>query len=1059
MHGAIAWFARNHVAANLLMVVIVAAGIFTMFNRIPLEVFPSFERDVINVSASYSGAAPNEVEEGVIRKIEESVADIPEIEHIISTASEGSASVSLEVIKGADKDKLLNEVKSRLDAITDLPDDVDSPVASTSVRTRENINVIVYGEMTEMELNKETLKVRDELLKQPGITQVAISGLRPYEVAIEIPEVTLQRYGLSLDDVSQAISRSSRDIPAGTLKTDAGDIRIRTLGKVTSAQQFNDINIRSNADGTQITLGDIATIIDGFDEGPQYTTFDGKRGASLEVYRVGDQSAIELSKAVIEYVANKNDRLPENITLTYWRDNSVSLKARLSTLVTSAAQGCLLIFILLALFLRPIVALWVSVGIPISFMGAMIIMPELGVTFNQISLFAFIIVLGIVVDDAIVTGENIYTHLQSGSDPTTSAIQGTQEVSVPVTFGVLTTMTAFVPLLMVDGLRGQIFAVIPAVIIPVLLFSLIESKLILPAHMTSVRRRPANAKLNIISRIQRGIAGSLEWFIHRVFSPFLNVALNLRYFTLTFFVALLVLSIVAINTGRFAFTFFPRIQSEYVSADLTMPEGTPIEVTSKHVDNMLTQLLALQERYVDPGTNESVIRHILTTVGTKGGSRRQLSSGQSNIARIQFETTPPEARTIKVSSLDMIRDWQRMIGDIPGVESLSFRAEIGRGGQPLEIQLNGDNFDELSKASTDIKKRLANYSGLFDITDSFEGGKDEIRMRIKPEAEMLGLSLTDLGQQIRNSIFGAEAQTLARGSEDAKVIVRLPKQERYSVTALEKIRIRTSNGDLIPLLEVADVEIQQGFSKISRYDGQRVLTIAADADKENVDMPRIQAEMLEWLPQILLSYPDVGYSFEGELKEQSEAFGSLYFGLAFALLGIYCLLAIPFRSYVQPFIVMGVIPFSIIGSLIGHAIMGMTLSISSILGMLALTGVVVNDSLVLVDYINRKRLEGMDLLEAVRKAGGARFRPILLTSLTTFAGLLPLMFEKSTQAQFLIPMAVSLGYGILFATLLSLVLVPVSYLVLEDIKRILHWIYRLVFNIDESEKKPEPAST
>jgi multidrug efflux pump subunit AcrB len=1059
MHGAIAWFARNHVAANLLMVVIVAAGIFTMFNRIPLEVFPSFERDVINVSASYSGAAPNEVEEGVIRKIEESVADIPEIEHIISTASEGSASVSLEVIKGADKDKLLNEVKSRLDAITDLPDDVDSPVASTSVRTRENINVIVYGEMTEMELNKETLKVRDELLKQPGITQVAISGLRPYEVAIEIPEVTLQRYGLSLDDVSQAISRSSRDIPAGTLKTDAGDIRIRTLGKVTSAQQFNDINIRSNADGTQIVLGDIATIIDGFDEGPQYTTFDGKRGASLEVYRVGDQSALELSKAVIEYVANKNDRLPENITLTYWRDNSVSLKARLSTLVTSAAQGCLLIFILLALFLRPIVALWVSVGIPISFMGAMIIMPELGVTFNQISLFAFIIVLGIVVDDAIVTGENIYTHLQSGSDPTTSAIQGTQEVSVPVTFGVLTTMTAFVPLLMVDGLRGQIFAVIPAVIIPVLLFSLIESKLILPAHMTSVRRRPANAKLNIISRIQRGIAGSLEWFIHRIFSPFLNVALNLRYFTLTFFVALLVLSIVAINTGRFAFTFFPRIQSEYVSADLTMPEGTPIEVTSKHVDNMLTQLLALQERYVDPGTNESVIRHILTTVATKGGSRRQLSSGQSNIARIQFETTPPEARTIKVSSLDMIRDWQRMIGDIPGVESLSFRAEIGRGGQPLEIQLNGDNFDELSQASTEIKNRLANYSGLFDITDSFEGGKDEIRMRIKPEAEMLGLSLTDLGQQIRNSIFGAEAQTLSRGSEDAKVIVRLPKQERYSVTALEKIRIRTSNGDLIPLLEVADVEIQQGFSKISRYDGQRVLTIAADADKENVDMPRIQAEMQEWLPEILLSYPDVGYGFEGELKEQSEAFGSLYFGLAFALLGIYCLLAIPFRSYVQPFIVMGVIPFSIIGSLIGHAIMGMTLSISSILGMLALTGVVVNDSLVLVDYINRKRLEGMDLLDAVRKAGGARFRPILLTSLTTFAGLLPLMFEKSTQAQFLIPMAVSLGYGILFATLLSLVLVPVSYLVLEDIKRILHWIYRLVFNIDESEKKTEPAST
>ena len=1049
MNGAIAWFARNHVAANLLMVVIVCGGLFTMFNRIPLEVFPAFERDIINVSASYPGAAPNEVEEAVVRRIEEAVADLPEVENITSTASEGAASVNIDLLEGSDKDQLLNEIKSRVDGISDFPDDVGSPTASTSIRIRENINVIVFGEINEKELNRETLKVRDELLQIDGITQVAISGLRPYEIAIEIPEITLQRYGLSLAEISQAIRNSSRDIPAGTLNTDAGEIRIRTLGKATTSSDFADINIRSNVDGTQISLGDIATIIDAFDEAPQYTTFDGKRGASLEVYRVGDQNAIELSKKVIDYIENKNDRLPENVSLTYWRDNSKSIQARLSTLVNSALQGCLLIFVLLSLFLRPKVALWVSVGIPISFMGAMTLMPYIGVTYNLISLFAFIVVLGIVVDDAIVTGENIYTHLQRGSDPTTAAIQGTQEVSVPVTFGVLTTMTAFIPLLMIGGLRGQIFAVIPAIILPVLLFSLIESKLILPAHMSSVSIPDPNKKVGIFSRVQQRIAGSLEWFIERIFSPFLEVALRLRYFMLTLFIAALVISILSVTTGRYKFTFFPRIQSEYVRADLTMPEGTPIEVTGKHVDNMMKQLLILQEKYVEPDTDESVIQHILTTVGTKGGSRRKLVSGQSNIARIQFETIPPESRKLEISSSQMIREWQRMIGDIPGAESLSFRAEFGRGGQPLAIQISGNDFDRLSAASVEIKDRLAGYDGLFYITDSFEGGKDEIRMQIKPEAELLGVNITDLGQQVRNSIFGSEAQTVQRGSEDAKVVVRLPKEERYSVTALEKIRIRTSNGDLIPLLEIADVAIEQGFSRIRRVDGQRVLDISADADKEAVDMPRIQEEMSQWLPEILQRYLDLNYTFEGELKEQSEAFSSLNYGLMFALLGIYGLLAIPFRSYVQPFIVMGVIPFSIIGALLGHGIMGMTLSISSILGMLALTGVVVNDSLVLVDYINKRRQEGVALIDAVRKAGGARFRPILLTSLTTFAGLLPLMFEKSTQAQFLIPMAVSLGYGILFATLLSLVLVPVSYLILEDVKRGIKKMIRFIFNMEQ----------
>ncbi len=1032
----IAWFARNHVAANLLMIATLAAGIYSMFFRIPLEIFPAFELDVVTVTASYPGATPNEVEEGVILHIEESLANLADIKHITSVAFEGRASVSVEIKKGFDIDKSLNEIKSRVDAISNFPENVERPIVSTATRVRENISLVVSGELSERELHEYTTLIRNEVSQLPGISQTSIAGLRPYEISIDVSEQVLQRYGLTLADISQAIKASSRDIPAGTLKTNAGEIRVRTLGKSYNKKDFSKISLIKNPDGTQVRLGDIASINDAFSEVPLYAMFDGKQSGIIEIYRVGNQSAIKISKTIKKYINDRNDTLPSNVTLSYWKDNAKIVKARLQTLTTSAFQGMILIFLLLALFLRPAVAIWVSVGIPISFMGAMSILPNLGVTLNLISLFAFIVVLGIVVDDAIVTGENIYSHIKKGVEPQKAAILGTQEISVPVTFGILTTVAAFVPLLMIAGIRGQIFAQIPKVIIPVLLFSLIESKFILPAHMSHIKLRDNDdGSVGLLTRLQQSIARGLELFIEKIYQPFLGFVIKARYFSLTFFISVLALSILLISTGRIHFIFFPRVQSEFARVNIVMPEGTPQNITIKHVEHIQQQLKILQDKYREP-SGESVIQHVLTTIGSTGGSQKSLALGASHLARVQFETIPPENRTSTVTSSQLIKEWRKLIGPIPGIKNLSFLAEIGHAGQPLAIQLKGDNFKELEAVAVFVKEKLASYDGVFDITDSLEGGKDEVQMRIRPDAELLGLSLTDIGQQVRNAIYGSEAQNIQRGRESVKVIVRLPKNERHSLSDLSKLRIHTQNGSEIPLFEAVDITIGQGYTQIERYDRKRVLNITADINKKKVNASQVMKEIKEWMPDILKLHPSVSYTEEGEQGEQAEAFRSLMAGLGFALLSIYALLAIPFRSYTQPLIVMAVIPFSIIGALAGHAILGMSLSISSLLGLLALTGVVVNDSLVLVDYINRKRREGIEISHAVLIAGGARFRPILLTSLTTFVGLLPLIFEKSTQAQFLIPMAVSLGFGILFATFICLLLVPISYLILEDFKRI-----------------------
>ncbi|RJF37534.1 efflux RND transporter permease subunit [Pseudoalteromonas gelatinilytica] len=1018
----IAWFTKNHVAANLLLISILLAGLFSVSTQIPLEVFPSFEADRISVSVTLRGSTPEDVEKGVAIRIEEAVQDLEGIKRITSRSSEGSASVSIEVDTGYDPRELLADIKSRVDAINTFPVDAEKPVVALAQRTREVIAVTVSSEYGEKETLEYAEHVRDDLLRLPEITQVELSGVRDYEIAIEVSQDTLRQYDLRLSDISSAISNSSTDVSAGNLKTEGGDVLIRSKGQAYRKDEFAQVVVKYQADGTIIRLGDIARITDDFEETPVRTRFNGKQAAFIDVYRIGPQSAIEVADAVKNYITEHQSQLPEGFELSFWDDDSEIVKSRIATLTTNAIQGGILVLALLTLFLRPAIAFWVFIGIPVSFMGAFLAMPIFGITLNVMSLFGFILVLGIVVDDAIVTGENVYTHLKTAENGEQAAIRGTQEVATPVTFGVLTTVAAFLPLAFIEGNRGALFAQIPVVVIPVLLFSLIESKFVLPAHLKYLKLRSEKANPSKLQQFQQRFADGFEHAILKYYQPILNVALKNKLATVSLFVGIFFIILTLITSGWTKFIFFPRIPSETVRAELTFPAGTPFEVTNKYIIDMSDKAKELQDKYRDED-GQSVILNILATTGGRGGS--------SNTGSVRFEITPAEKRESDIGSRELASEWRDLIGIIPGAESVTFRAEFGRSSDPIDVQLSGSSIDTLEAVAEKVKERLATYPTVYEIADSMSDGKDELQIELTEQGLALGLNRVDVSQQVRNSFFGAQVQRIQRGRDDVRVMVRLPIEERRSVADLTDILIKTPTGGTVPLSHVATLVPGQSPSSIYRIDRYRTLNVTADVEKSNTNMTVLQADLKTYLDELMVQYPGVDYSLEGEAKEQRESFGSLAWGLVFVFFIIYALLAIPFKSYMQPLIVMSVIPFGMIGAVMGHWVMGMELTIMSLLGMLALIGVVVNDSLVLVDFINKKREEGGDLLETVKLAGAARFRPVMLTSLTTFIGLMPLLFEKATQAQFLIPMAVSLGFGIIFATLITLLLVPVNYLLME----------------------------
>jgi multidrug efflux pump subunit AcrB len=1066
VNSIIQWFARNRVAANLLAAFILVAG-FLAIPKIKQEVFPELSAGWVMVQTPYPGAAPEEVEEAICAKIEEAVQGLEGVEQIVSTAKEGFGMVTIELLPNTDVGKLIDEVKQKVDAIETFPNEAEKPVITEMVLRKQVINVTVSGEVDELALKRAGERVRDELLAQKGITQVMLVNVRPYEIAIEVSEQQLRRYGLTFDEVAAAVRKGSVNLPAGSIKTDNGEILLRTKGQAYRGADFEELTLRVNPDGSRLSLGQVAAIDDAFADEYLSSRFNGQPAVLVRVFRVGDQSALEIARLARDYVARAQSSMPEGITLQTWQDDSTYLRSRLNLLYRNGRAGLILVFFVLALFLRFRLAIWVTFGIPVSFLGTIWLMPSLDVSISLISLFAFIVVLGIVVDDAIVLGENIYTHQQRHGPGIKSTISGAMEVARPVIFGVLTTVAAFYPLLALEGHMGRFLRVIPLIVIPTLLFSLIECLFILPAHLRDLPTAKPK-KPGLWSRFQQRFADGAEKFVIKIYQPFLELCLRWRYLTVSVSVAVLMLILAGYAGGHIRFLFFPPVEGDNVYAYVTYPRGTSAEqtaVAARHIEAAAEKVRA--EIMAEGVDGSNVFRQVLTTVGMQpyrmeagfAGGDYEANHFGAHKAEVHIEVAPSEERSI--TSQEIAARWRKAAGEIPGVSELGFSADIFSAGKPINVRLSGPDLQTLQAAATNLKERLAAYPGVHDISDTFRLGKREWVLRIRPEAEALGITQADLARQVRQAFYGEEAQRLQRNRDDVKVMVRYPAADRRSPEDVRAMRIRLTDGREVPFSEVATVKRGRGYANIRRVDSRRSVNITAEVDTTKAEPNQIIASLLEKdLPELAAAHPGVFHQFQGAQEEQAETMTSLWQAYIVAMVMIYALLAIPFRSYVQPFIVMCAIPFGLIGAVLGHLIMGAELTILSMFGVVALTGVVVNDSLVMVDFVNRNREKYDNLLDAVRISGVARFRAIMLTSLTTFAGLTPLVFfERSVQAQFLVPMAISLSFGVMFATLVTLVLVPALYVILEDIKSAWQWLYGKQSGTSEPTLEKQKASS
>ncbi|MGJ8673856.1 efflux RND transporter permease subunit [Rubritalea sp.] len=1062
----IKWFSRNHVAGNFLMLVILLAGVSTWF-KLKKEVFPETSLDAVTVSVPFPNATPEEVEDGILLPLEDAVADIDGVKRYTATATEGLGVMTVEVETGYELRSVMDDVKSRVDAINIFPLEAEKPIVEELLLSYQVMSVAVSADADEKTLRHMAEIVRDGLLNyqapaadgflgkldqyfrgKPDITKASLANVRPYEISVEVPDSTLRRHGLTMSAVADALRAASLDLPAGSVREKNGEVVLRIQGKVKNAEDFRDVIIVSNATGEQLQLGDIATVVDGFEDVDLRARFDGRNAALVNVYRTGDQDTMVLAKGVVDYIENVAPlELPPGVTLELWNDQSKMLEGRLSLLGRNGGFGLLLVFIVLALFLRPSLAALVAIGIPVSFAGGVWMMPMLGVSVNMIALFAFILVLGIVVDDSIVVGENVYSRIRAGEDPKQAAWKGTHEVGVVVTFGVLTTMAAFTPMLGLSGVSGKIWPNIPLVVIPVLFFSLIQSKLVLPAHLAMLKSRDENKSSHgVITRIQHKIADGLEWFIQNMYRPALRVVLHSRYIVWACFVAVLLITVGLVGSGRVPFTFMPKVEGDIISAKLVMPVGVNFETTDTAIERLekSAKEVGLKMKGYD---GQSVVKHYLASSGTQPfqtGFTPNSGQVNSHLGEVTLELIPAADR--EWSGDQIIAAWREGIGVIPGVVELTFKQETNSGGNAIDIEITGKNLEELQSAATYLTDGLEGIDNVTDISTSWRMGKQEIvfkREDLTDVGRALGFTVASVSQQLRSKFYGDEVQRIQRGRDEVKVMVRYPEYERKALETLEEVRLVTPSGDEVPIQQVITGEAYRGLSTINRIDGRRSISIAADVDKSSgANSNAVVATFNETILADLTSkYPGVRWGYRGEQEDQNTSMKEMSQKFVIALILIYILMAIPLKSYIQPLIVMSVIPFGIVGAVWGHIFMGMDLSIMSMCGVVALAGVVVNDSLVLVEYVNRHRDEEGDPLEAVWNAGARRFRPIILTSLTTFVGLMPMLTETDMQARFLIPMAVSLGFGILFATAITLILVPSVYLMLEDVKRLVGRVF------------------
>lgn len=1022
--GIIAWFTKNAVAANLLMIVIVVVGIGSGI-VIQRAMFPNIEVPVISITIAYPGAAPEEVEQGVILKVEEALKDLEGIERLSAQAKESIANIFVEPADGFEIMTLMDSIKNRIDGIEHFPEQAEKPIINRWSMREQALMLQIWGNLDERGMKTLAEEIKRELMAYPEVSMVEIRGVRDYEISIEMSEHKLREYHLSLGQIANIIGASSLNLPGGSVRTENGDIMLRTTGQAYRQYDFEAIVLKTFADGTRLTLGDIATVDDGFVDDSGFALFNGQPSVGLAVIAIGDQDELATAERAQEYARMKSASLPKGVHLTAWMDMTYYLQERLGMMYKNLAFGALLVFIVLALFLEIKLAFWVMLGIPVCFLGAVAVfnLPIIGGSLNVISLFGFILVLGIVVDDAIIIGESVYGEQEKHGNSVDTVITGALRVATPATFGVLTTIIAFSPTLFTQGVMGALPAACGWVVILCLVFSLIESKWILPAHLA--HSKPVNGGiLASIDHIQEAINRKLRSFVANKYRPFVKRCVKNRYTTMAAFLSFLILTVGLVIGGIVRYVVFPELPADMIKAELKMADGTSQQQT---LDAMLRIDEGLRQVEIDYQRETGSELKIVENTFTYGFQRIN--------GTVMGELTKSERRDI--NSDEVLRRWREEVGDIRGAEVLSFTAPEGpQIGAAISFELIHDDFEVLKAAAAELEEKLRTFEGVYDIQNGASATSDEFHIDILPEAEALGLTRYDLGSQVRHAFYGAEAQRIQRGSDEIKVMVRYPKEDRHSIGSLDGMFIRTPAGDAVPFASVARLEVKPGLNKTNHINFQRAVEVEAEANKQLIEPSSVTSEILtDFLPELAKRYPGLRYNRSGMSDEEAKTGRSMLIGFTLALFGIYAVLAIPTQSYLQPLIIMGAIPFGIIGAILGHFFTGYAFSMMSFFGVIALSGVVVNDSLIMVDFVNRAVKNGTPVYQAVIDSGCQRFRAILLTSLTTFFGLLPILLETSMQAQQVVPMAVSLAFGIVFATVITLLLVPCLYMVLDDFSR------------------------
>jgi multidrug efflux pump subunit AcrB len=1042
--GPIAFMARNPVAANLAMLFLIVGGVFAV-NFITQELFPDVTPDIVTVSVPYPGASPEEVEQGIVLAVEEAVMGIDNVKEVTSSASQNVGTVRVEMFGGGNLEKLLQDVKSQVDRITTFPDDAEDPIISIASRRRQVIDMVVYGDISMESLRETTEQVRDRLLQEPRITQIDLTGARNFEIAIEIPFENLRRYNLTMTDIARRLNAASIEMPGGGLDTPSGEILVRMNERRQLGREFSLTPIITGPDGSEVLLEDIATIRDSFTEGGVTPRYNGLPALRVNVYRIGNETPLQVSNTVHQLLPELRTMLPPGVAIDIRNDRAENYRDRVNLLLKNGTIGLILVLIILGVFLELRLAFWVMMGIPISFLGTLLLMPFFDASLNMISLFAFIIALGIVVDDAIVVGENIYYHHQRGNKLQKAAVIGAREMSMPVTFSILTNIVAFMPMFFVPGVAGRVFSNIPLVVVLAFSLSLLESLFILPAHLGHHKARKRYGLFKKIYNGQQFIGIRFAKWIHDSYQPWLNKVLKHRYVALAIALSILIIAFAYAASGRMGFSMFPRVESDFARAFISLPFGSPETQT----EEVMNQLFAGAEQVVEECNCPELVVGVYASQGWQG----------ANTAVVWVYLAEPSIRDSIMSTDEFVRRWRETVGPIQGAEQARFESDFGGpgAGRALTIELTHRDVDILKAASSELAGELLNFPIVSDIVEGYAMGKRQVDFTLKPEAKSLGLTAFDIARQMRSAFYGSEVSRQQRGRHETRTVVRLPLDERDSEYFLEEFLVRTANGRDVPLRDVADFAYGRAYTSIERRDGRRVVQVMADVTPRDQANQVVNALVAEHIPELEARYPGLTWSFAGQQRDIQDSMVSLYQGFALALLAIYALLAIPFKSYVQPLIVMMGIPFGVIGAIIGHIIMGYGLSVISMMGIIALSGVVVNDSLVLINYANRLREKypGMTPHFAAVKAAVQRFRPIVLTTLTTFFGLTPMMFERSRQARFLIPMAISLGWGILFATMITLILVPCLYLAIEDAAKALKDIKKAIRKLLKIPVEPE----